>query len=131
MAFIHLTFFFLVSGDLRLDRFPINLNVPRILLHPLIVLFPTILLQESLPVRNNRIHVCLVLHGNIHSPVPSVQTDVQFDSPVEKPSLKQDGFCFRNPLLVHQHSRLAGWLRSELLLDVVDVLNLVSLIYLS
>ena len=124
------SFLVLVSLNLGFDGFPLHFDVASVVLHRFVSLFSVVLLQEALSVSDDRINVGLVLHCDLQGTVPSVQLDVQFDCSVEQTVLDQDSFGFRNALLVDEHSSLSGRLTGKFLLDVVDVLDFISLVNL-
>lgn len=70
----------------------------------------------------------LVLHSNLKGTIPSIQLDVKFDSSIEETMLDQNLLSLRNAFLVYQHCGLSSWLAGQLLLDMIYVLDLVSLV---
>ena len=124
----HLRFLVFVSLDLGFDCLPLYLDVTGVVLHSLVGFFALVLLQEALSVGDDRVHVSLVFNGDLQSAVPSVQLNVKLNGSVEETMLDQDSFSFGDAFLVDEHGSLSCGLTGELLLDVVNVLNLVSLV---
>jgi hypothetical protein len=71
--FKRLAFFFLVRLDLGLDGFPVHLYFGCVLFHPLVRFFFSVLLQEALSVRYDRVNMRFVADGYIQSPIPSIK----------------------------------------------------------
>ena len=123
----HLGLALLLCLDLRLDRLPIHLNFLVQLGEALISLLLVVLLEETLPVRYDRVDVRLLGNGDVQRFVPLVHLDVHLDRAVVEASAHQDRLGLVHLLAVEGKrgiSRRFTWQ----LLDVVDILNLVSLI---
>lgn len=117
----------LVGTDLCLDCVPVDLDISRILLELVNVLFFRVLLQESGTVSDDSVDMCLVVECYIEGSLPAVELDVHFNGSIEEASLDQDLLCLVHLFAVHGKGCIASGLRREFL-DVIYKLDLVCLV---
>ena len=92
----------LLRLDLSLDSLPVDLDLLVKLLEPIIGLLLLVLLEEALPIGDNRVNMGLLGNSNIEGLVPLVHLDVHFDGPVEQACTHQDLLSFVSLLAVER-----------------------------
>jgi hypothetical protein len=79
-------FFLLVVTNFRFNSLPVDRNIGGVLLHFLVGLRLVVHFEETLAISNYRVHVGLVLDGNLEGTIPLVHLDVQLDCAIVKTS---------------------------------------------
>jgi len=123
----HLCLAFFLSLDLSFHCLPVNLNLLVKLGEPLVSLLLLVLFEEALSISDHRVNMSLLCNCNVKSLVPFVHLDVHLDSSVVETSSHENRLSLVNLLAVKREGSVTSRFTWQLL-DVVDILDLVSFI---
>ena len=90
----HLRFTFLLSLNLGLHRFPVDLDLLAELDETLVGLLLAVLLEEALAISNDRVDVGLLANSDVQGAIPAVELDVHLDGTVVEASAHEDLLSF-------------------------------------
>ena len=79
-------FSLLLSLDLRLYRFPVNLDLLVELFEAIVGFLLVILLKEAFTICNHRVNMSFLSYSNLQGLVPLVHLDIHLDSSVVQTS---------------------------------------------